>query len=132
MRFATNSSLERLKLTLGHFGFLDFCKTAESLSERGNSAGLLLRTFPNYLATNLGFEVKNIPMMSFDVGLEGYQPTLGEVFFNRLVSEVESLPGVSSAAVTLDPPVNLDAYGAAIVVQGRELSPQRSCDMSRG
>ncbi len=88
-------------------------------------AGLLLRTFRNYLVISPGFEVKNILMMSFDLGLEGYKAPRGKAFFDGLVSKVKALPGVSSASVTLEPPVSLDAYGAAIVAQGREISQQR-------
>jgi putative ABC transport system permease protein len=89
-------------------------------------AGLLARTFRNYLAINPGFEVKNILMMSFDVGLEGYSPAQGELFFKRLAGKLETLPGVRSAALTVVPPVRRDAWDTAVAVPGRELSRDRA------
>jgi macrolide transport system ATP-binding/permease protein len=88
-------------------------------------AGLLLRTFRNYVAINPGFDVRNILMMSFDVGLERYRSAQGERFFQRLVGRVGFIPGVRSASLTNPPPVNLEAWGAAIVVPGHEPSRQR-------
>jgi putative ABC transport system permease protein len=87
--------------------------------------GLLLRTFRNYLAIKPGFEVKDILMMSFDLGLERYGPARGEMFFRRLIERLSSLPGVRTAALTVVTPVEGDAWGTSIIVPGREGSQQK-------
>ena len=62
--------------------------------------GLVLRTLQQLQTMDPGFNPRNALMMSFDVGLQGYDRARGEQFYRQLVERVESMPGVKSSAIT--------------------------------
>lgn len=73
-------------------------------------AGLFLKSLRNAQAVNTGFEKENILMVSFDLGLEGYDKTKGQMFYQQLVENVQRLPGVKSAVIASDRPFGEGFY----------------------
>jgi predicted permease len=68
---------------------------------------------------NPGFDPRNAILMSFDVGLQGYDRAHGEQFYRQAVERVESLPGVKDAVVTSYVPLSLNYNGSSIFIEGQ-------------
>jgi macrolide transport system ATP-binding/permease protein len=81
--------------------------------------GLVLRTLQQLQTMNPGFNPQNALIMSFDVGLQGYDRAHGEQFYRHLVERVESLPGVKSTAITSYIPLSLNYNSSTIFVEGQ-------------
>lgn len=81
--------------------------------------GLVLRTLQQLQTMDPGFNPSNALMMSFDVGLQGYDRPRGEQFYRQLVERVESLPGVKSSAITSYVPLSLNYNSSTIFVEGQ-------------
>jgi predicted permease len=58
-------------------------------------------------------------MMSFDVGLQGYDKIRGLQFYNQKVERVQSVPGVKSAAITNSIPLGLNYNSRNIFIEGQ-------------
>jgi putative ABC transport system permease protein len=70
-------------------------------------SGLLIRSFVRLIAVPVGFKPEGLIAMSVSLPTPRYiAPGSMAVFFDRLVSRVESIPGVQSAAVSLALPPN--------------------------
>ena len=78
------------------------------------SAGLFLQSVRHAQLMDPGFEPQKILLMSFNLGLQGYDRSRGEAFHRRVVERVEALPGVVSASLAF--PLPLDAYGSGLTV----------------
>jgi putative ABC transport system permease protein len=64
-------------------------------------AGLLAKSFVRTIAVNPGFESKNVMTLPITLPVGRYsQPEQQTEFYRRLVDQVETLPGVQTAAVT--------------------------------
>jgi predicted permease len=64
-------------------------------------AGLLAKSFVRTIAVNPGFESKNVMTFPITLPVGRYsQPEQQTEFYRRLVDQVETLPGVQTAAVT--------------------------------
>ncbi len=61
-------------------------------------AGLFVRTAQNATDIDMGFELDNRLIMTFDMGLADYEDDQGRVFHKDLLERVRSLPGVVGAA----------------------------------
>jgi len=70
------------------------------------SAGLFVRSMQNVQRTNLGFESRNLFSINFDVASRRYTPERAREFFRSVIEQVESTPGVQSAALSANPPLN--------------------------
>jgi putative ABC transport system permease protein len=81
--------------------------------------GLVLRTLQQLQLMNPGFNPRNALMMSFDVGLQGYDDARGQQFYRQLVERVEALPGVKSAAITSYVPLSLNYSSNTIFIEGQ-------------
>ncbi|HEY7543742.1 MAG TPA: FtsX-like permease family protein, partial [Blastocatellia bacterium] len=82
------------------------------------AAGLVLRALQQVQTIDPGFEVKNGLMVSFDVGLQGYDQAKGEQFQRQVIERVESLPGVRSASLTTLFPLSLNYSSNGIYIEG--------------
>jgi macrolide transport system ATP-binding/permease protein len=82
-------------------------------------AGLVVRTLQQLQTMNPGFDPRNALMLSFDLGLQGYERVRGEQFYQQLVERVHSLPGVRSVAVTSYVPLSLNYNSNNIFVEGQ-------------
>jgi predicted permease len=68
---------------------------------------------------NPGFETQNGLTMSFDLGLQGYDPARGQQFYRQLAERVQTAPGVESAAVTSYIPLSLNYNSRSAFVEGK-------------
>ena len=97
-------------------------------------AGLLLRSFQRLQSVNQGFNTEHV--LSFDVTLPGVKyrtPELQSQFFESLLENVRSLPGVDGAGITSRVPLQQkrgDAVpGVPYSVEGQEKPPSSPPDL---
>ncbi|HEV8366333.1 MAG TPA: ABC transporter permease [Pyrinomonadaceae bacterium] len=83
------------------------------------AAGLVVRTLQQLQTMNPGFKTQNALMMSFDVGLQGYDQPRGQEFYRRVVERVQSSPGVRSAAITNSIPLGLNYNSNSVYIEGQ-------------
>jgi putative ABC transport system permease protein len=83
------------------------------------AAGLIVRSLQQTQMAGPGFEVENRVTMSVDLGLQGYDEARGREFYKRLITRVESAPGVRAASYVGALPLNLDFNGSSIYVEGQ-------------
>ena len=81
--------------------------------------GLVLRTLQQLQTMNPGFDSRNALLMSFDVGLQGYDRARGEQFYRQVTERVESLPGVKGAVITSYVPLSLNYNSSSVFVEGQ-------------
>ncbi|HEV2864468.1 MAG TPA: ABC transporter permease [Pyrinomonadaceae bacterium] len=82
------------------------------------AAGLVVRSLGHLQKMNPGFEVENGLIMSFDLGLQGYDAARGREFTRKLVEQVRALPGVRSASLTDLFPLSLNYSTNTVYVEG--------------
>ncbi len=93
-------------------------------------AGLMIRSIFELRQNNPGFDPANV--LSIDVPLTDpkYTGAPRRVFYRQLLSRVQSLPGVKSAALALTLPVMPPAWGTAFIVEGRPVPPRAALPFS--
>lgn len=62
-------------------------------------AGLFVRSLAAAQAIDVGFESDDLMMLSFTPGLQGYPQEQTELFYDRVVEEIEAIPGVEIASL---------------------------------
>jgi predicted permease len=82
-------------------------------------AGLVVRTLQQLQTMNPGFDPQNALMMSFDVGLQGYDEAKGQQFYRQLAERVRAVPGIKSGAITSYMPLSLNFNSNSIFVEGQ-------------
>ena len=70
------------------------------------AAGLFIRTLQHAADAQPGFNQQNVDVVSLDLSVAGYRPETGPEFTRALLGRVQGLPGVESAAVTVDLPLD--------------------------
>jgi predicted permease len=70
---------------------------------------LFVRSLVAARAMDLGFDARNRALISFNVGLQGYDERRGRAFYDQVLERVRVLPGVAAAG--LGRPVPFDTYG---------------------
>lgn len=70
------------------------------------SAGLAVRTMQKVLATDRGFETKNLLLMSLDLSIQGYTEPRGKALYDQLINRLEAVPGILSASLAKTVPPN--------------------------
>ncbi|PYS82143.1 MAG: hypothetical protein DMF67_13965 [Acidobacteria bacterium] len=83
------------------------------------AAGLVVRALAHLQTMNPGFEVKNGLVISFDVGLQGYDEARGREFERQLVERVRALPGARDASLTDLFPLSLNYTSNDIYIEGQ-------------
>lgn len=83
------------------------------------AAGLVLRSLQHLQTMNPGFNTENGLLMSFDLGMQGYDEAKGKQFQRQIIERVETLPGVSSASLTDLFPLSINYNSSPIYVEGR-------------
>jgi putative ABC transport system permease protein len=83
------------------------------------AAGLVVRTLQHLQTMNPGFDTNNALMMSFDLGLQGYDEAHGQQFYQDVTTRIQSIPGVRSAAITNWLPLNLNYNSNSVYVEGQ-------------
>jgi putative ABC transport system permease protein len=85
-------------------------------------AGLFLRSLSNAQRIDPGFETEKLLVISFDTGAQGYDEARSRELYRQVVEKVETIPGVTSAAIASARPF---AWGfmRSVFVEGQEPAP---------
>jgi len=87
-------------------------------------AGLMIRSFQKLQGVNPGFDSQNVLTMNAMVSRAKFpQPSQQVSFFERVLQNVRALPGVESAAVIDDIPLNNEGSHQPIAIEGRPVVP---------
>ncbi len=87
------------------------------------SSGLFLRSLQGATQIDPGFdEPNNLVMASFDPALQGYDEVRSREFLDRIVENVQSLPEVTSVAITDTPPLGLSGSDRGVSIPGYEFT----------
>ena len=70
---------------------------------------LFVRSLVAARAMDLGFDARDRALISFNVGLQGYDERRGRTFYDQVLARVRALPGIVDAALAR--PVPFDTYG---------------------
>jgi predicted permease len=84
----------------------------------------LLRVFQAEAARGPGFRTQNLLLMNVDPGLTGYEPVKSEAFLRAVKEQAQSLPGVTSVALTSFMPMDQDFRDAASVAPEGSTLPE--------
>jgi predicted permease len=112
---SVKGSLSRRRLGLGHG--LIVGQIALSLVLL-HSAGLFGRSLANLNEQPLGFQREQVLVVSVEPGLAGYEYSQLRPLYERLHTRVSSLPGVTSAALSLYAPFTNCCWTYRISIQG--------------
>ncbi len=91
-------------------------------------AGLLLRTLQNLSAQDVGMNRTNVLLINTNPKFAGYQPERLNALYDRILSRVDSLPGVRSASLSGGPPLSGGIWGSPIDLDGRPTPPNEDID----
>ena len=96
-------------------------------------AGLSLRSLWNASRVNPGFDVSNLATANFNVSLAGYDATQANAFYERLISRILALPGVTTASETDRLPLtfNVEISGYALAGTTQPNSPVPTATVNR-
>ena len=87
-------------------------------------AGLMVRSFQRLLGVNPGFDSRNVLTMTTMISRAKFPLPAQQVsFFDRVLQGVRALPGVESAGVIDDVPLNNGGSHQPIVIEGRPVVP---------
>ncbi len=81
-------------------------------------AGLFIRSLGNAQRADLGFQPQGLAAIVADLGYSGYDGTEAHTAFMELRERVEGLPGVDSAALSLQLPVRGSRGSSTLIVDG--------------
>ncbi len=84
-------------------------------------SGLLIRTLRNLLEMNLGFDARNLQLMSVDLGLEGYTEPRARQFYQQVLERVKDSPGVRSACWASTAPLGGWHIAFDVILENRRL-----------
>jgi predicted permease len=87
------------------------------------AAGLFGRSLHNLKSLNPGFEVSGLLSFQVDPTLNGYNPERAKLFYRQLTESLATLPGVSSAALCVVPPLTFDEWDSSVTVEGYVAKP---------
>ncbi|MEW6127977.1 MAG: ABC transporter permease [Acidobacteriota bacterium] len=83
------------------------------------AAGLVLQSLKQLQTLDVGFQVSNGIVMSFDIGLQGYDEARGQQFQKQILNQVRSLPGVKAASLSDLFPLSGNYSNNGIYVEGQ-------------
>jgi putative ABC transport system permease protein len=87
-------------------------------------AGLMIRSFQQLHGVNPGFDSRNVLTMTAMVsGAKFSSPTSQINFFDRVLQRIRALPGVESAGVIDDIPLNNQGSHQPVAIEGRPVLP---------
>ncbi|MDA8016130.1 MAG: ABC transporter permease [Thermoanaerobaculia bacterium] len=89
------------------------------------AAGLFVRTLHNLNTTEIGMEVDNVLVAKLDPALQRYEGDGIVGFYERVLSEVSAVPGVSMASVTSARPGGSEGDSLGMFLHGRQRSDAR-------
>jgi predicted permease len=93
-------------------------------------AALFMRSLQNLYRIDPGFRADALLVLGVDPLLNGVDRAEAESTFRRLEEKLDTLPGVSSAALGLIRVLNGDTWGSSIVVRGYQPAPGEAVSAS--
>jgi putative ABC transport system permease protein len=84
---------------------------------------LFVRSLVAARAMDLGFEARDRALISFNVGLQGYDERRGGAFYDAVLARVRALPGVAAAGLAR--PAPFDTYGQSTAWYVGDLASSR-------
>lgn len=84
------------------------------------STGLFLRSLQHARALDPGFNPENVLNVGFDLSIQGYDETRGQLFYRQVMERVRAMPGVESATLARNVPLTGSNMELGINVEGRE------------
>lgn len=87
------------------------------------SAGLLVRAMQKAQTVNLGFEMRNVLVVSADLQLHGYDARRSAAFERQLMQRLESLPGVKRVGLAELVPLGTSFSETSFSPEGHEPPP---------
>ena len=85
-------------------------------------AGLFLRSMQNAQKIDLGFESKNLMILTLDLGGQHYSTDRGQQFFKDATDKLRAVPGVVDAAVSTGFPLGGSIFGT-VFREGEQNNP---------
>ncbi len=82
------------------------------------AAGLFLRSLRQAGEMAKGFDPEDVYVVALDLGLEGYDAEEDVRYYENLLERLEAVPGVISAGVARDLPLDLSGLGVSYWVDG--------------
>jgi predicted permease len=89
-------------------------------------AGLFVRTLQNLRNQDFGFNRNNVLLISFNAKFAGYKAEQLNGLHDRILSRLQSLPGVRSAALSGLPAISMGNWDSPIFVQGHTAAPNEN------
>jgi putative ABC transport system permease protein len=86
-------------------------------------AGLLVKSFVRLTEVELGFDPTHVVAADISLPYRYNSPEKRAEFYRQLLTRVEGLPGVSSAAVAQSVPLSGEEHGGQFMVVGRGAGP---------
>ncbi|MDQ2777252.1 MAG: ABC transporter permease, partial [Acidobacteriota bacterium] len=83
------------------------------------ASGLVVRSLQHALSLNLGFNPDQAVSVSFNLGLQGYTPQHGEAFNQRLLEQIETIPGIEAVATVSNMPLRVGTNGSLASIVGK-------------
>lgn len=83
------------------------------------SASLLVRTLQEVGSVDIGFDPEDVYLTNLDLSLDGYDtPEEGYTLFRQIIDEAAAQPGVQSAAVAIDLPLDMSDSNWQVLPEG--------------
>jgi macrolide transport system ATP-binding/permease protein len=89
------------------------------------AAGLLVKDFVEILDFRPGFRTDHILLMAFDPQAVRYNESQTREFYKQLISRVQAIPGVRSAALGQNVPLGISHSIRVVTVEGYETQPDQ-------
>ena len=86
-------------------------------------AGLFLRTLRNLQTQDFGFNRTNVLLVHFNAKFAGYKPEQLNGLYDRILTRLDALPGVKSAALSGTPAINAGQWDSPIDIKGYTPAP---------
>jgi len=87
------------------------------------ASGLFVKSLVNVSRVDLGIRTDNVITFGVSPELNGYKPEQTRIFFERLETELRSVPGVTGVTVALVPLLAGSNWGNDVAVQGFQGGP---------
>jgi predicted permease len=93
-------------------------------------AGLFVRTLRNLDKQPFGFNRFNVLEADLDLRLAGYKPAQLNGLYDRLMGDLNALPGIRSASLSAGPPISDGSWNLVIFVRGHVPQPHEDLGSS--
>jgi predicted permease len=80
---------------------------------------LVVRSLQRALTIDIGFNPRHAVAVVFDVGLNGYSKEQGQAFENRLMAQLDTIPGLDSFALANTIPLSISQSHTVVFAEGK-------------